>query len=239
MANMAMMQLTVNELTIDFSGHRHLAFSEVEWNFDERHPLIILRGNNGSGKTTFLNVLSGHIRPSRGCAYLDGTLISGRGPAWAVKRGVVRGFQLSILCNELKVWENIALPLLKNWWKRAGNLRQLAVRQLTRAEFDHLAGFSPAELSYGQRRLVELMRLDLQLNHSDVRLVLLDEPLAGLDPVRRSEALRLVKSILETGVPTIIVEHDLNLDELSEFSVDVELVSQDGGTKRFQSLNRH
>jgi branched-chain amino acid transport system ATP-binding protein len=229
-------RIAVEDLHLRLSGRDHLEFSSAELGFSDHRRLLILRGDNGSGKTTFLNVLSGHVTPYRGRVIFDGHQLSGRSPAWAAKNGVVRAFQSPLLCNELKVWENIALPLLTTWWLPVRRTYSRVAERLEALGLLGLKDRSPAELSFGQRRIVELLRVELQTRQNGVRLVLLDEPLAGLDKERRAVAFETIRSIAGVGVPTILVEHDSHLAGLREHAIEVELVAVGNGVRSFRPL---
>jgi ABC-type branched-subunit amino acid transport system ATPase component len=217
-----------NELRIERLGVRvgtrgPFVFTSTTLCFGCDRPLILLRGDNGAGKTTLLNVLSGYIRPVHGFASLNGVQLSNRGARWGTRHGIVRGFQTPLLCNELAVWENVALPIMK-WWSNPRGIFNAIASRLKELGIQKIEG-SPAELSFGQRRIVEMARIEMQLKYCRPQLVLLDEPLAGLDMVRRREVTDMIISILDGGVPTMVVEHDAKVDRLAEIASEVELVN--------------
>ncbi len=220
-------RLLIECLRVPFAPGRSITFPSTECTFEASRPVLILRGDNASGKTTFLNVLSGHVRPEHGRAFLGDIVLSGRGPTWAARRGVVRGFQSPLLCSDLNVWENIALPLLHKWWRPSARFRPAVVERLSAIGLDTLADFSPAELSFGQRRLVELVRIQFQISEGDKRLVLLDEPLAGLDTRHRAAAFRIIRAVDCERTPIILVEHDLRLPELADLSAELRITRRD------------
>ena len=168
------MKLIVEDLSIEFSNHHLLQFASETWHFDKSTRLYLIRGENGSGKTSYLNVLSGYLQPLRGRALMCEVPISGRGPSWASINGIVRSFQNPQMCNELTIWENIVFPLFKAPWKKACTYREIAEEQLSSVGFLELVNHSPAELSFGQRRIVELLRVKTQVENSIARLLLLD-----------------------------------------------------------------
>ena len=232
-------RIVIEDLHLRLSGRDNLEFSSAELELSDRQRLLVLRGDNGSGKTTFLNILSGHVAPYRGRVVLDGYPLSGGSPVCAAKRGVVHAFQSPLLCNELRVWENIALPLLTTWWLPVRRAHSRVASRLESLGLLHLKDRSPAELSFGQKRIVELLRVECQTKQDRVRLVLLDEPLAGLDKERRALAFEMIKSIVDAGLPTILVEHDFHLAGLAEDAIEVELIAVNNGVRKFSTLASH
>lgn len=222
-----MSQLKIEQLEVRLGTHTRLVLASSMLTFDVNRPLIFIRGDNGTGKTTFLNLLCSYLRPVRGFASLDGVQISNRGPRWARKHGIVRGFQSPLLCNELTVWENVALPGWNRWWLNPRRVHESIIKRLKEIGLGKYADASPAELSFGQRRIVEMARIEMQLQQHNPRLLLLDEPLAGLDPLRRRKATDMIYNILKAGIATIIVEHDTHLDALAGLAAEVELVKTD------------
>jgi ABC-type branched-subunit amino acid transport system ATPase component len=228
------MKLIVEDLSIEFSNHHLLQFASETWHFDKSTRLYLIRGENGSGKTSYLNVLSGYLRPKKGHALIGETRISGRGPSWASTHGIVRSFQNPLMCNELTVWENIALPLFNAPLKRASTYRQMAEEQLLSVGFLELVELSPAELSFGQRRIVELLRIRTQVQNTNAPLLLLDEPFSGLDPVRQEKARDIVNSFLESGAFCILVEHTQGTGGFAYCEKqEVVLTTGDDGIARF------
>lgn len=220
--------LEADSLRIDLRGRVPLLFAAWRWNLVDGNYMTVIRGDNGCGKTTLLNVLSGHIRPTTGEVRLDGIALSGRGPRWARRQGVVRGFQSPVLCNELTVWENIAIPLFSNAWQRASRFRARVVRELAAVGLGEYTDRAPDELSFGQRRMVELLRVKLQAQ-TRARLVLLDEPFAGLDRARRDATAQIIRDLISSGTPTILVEHDhVPLGLLSGYTELILLEGADG-----------
>lgn len=179
-----------------------------------------LIGPNGAGKTTTFNACTGLNRPSEGAVHLFGDDVSRLGPAARAQRGVGRTFQRMELFTSLSVRDNVALgreaglaasnPLRHVF---SGRNERDAIAAAADAALDacgitHLAAHRAADLSTGQRRLVELARALA----GDFRLLLLDEPSSGLD---HSETGRfgdiLEQVVAERGVGILLVEHDMSL----------------------------
>jgi branched-chain amino acid transport system ATP-binding protein len=219
-------ELKIEKLEARIGTGPPLIFASTILDFESDRPLVLLRGDNGAGKTTLLNLLSGYIRPIRGFAALNGVPLSDRGVRWGTKNGIVRGFQTPLLCNDLTVWENVALPALAKWWSNPRSMAQAIATRLEELGITKVS-VSPGELSFGQRRIIEMARIEMQLKQSRPRFLLLDEPLAGLDPVRRTKVMDMICDIVGAGVPTMIVEHDSQVERLAEIASEVQLINRD------------
>jgi len=175
------------------------------------HALI---GPNGAGKTTAFNLISGMFRPDKGTVTLGGTSIAGLAPEAITRAGIGRAFQITNLFPSLSVAENVRLavqarsPERFDVWTAADALDQVNAETRGVIETMGLAGIEQAEagsLSYGGQRLLD-MSLALA---TKPRVLLLDEPLAGLAAAERQRVGNLIKSISE-DVPVLLVEHDID-----------------------------
>jgi branched-chain amino acid transport system ATP-binding protein len=193
--------LEVRDVTVRFGGV--VALDGLSLRHDAG-GIVGLIGANGAGKTTFINVLSGAVRPRRGHAVLDGRELTGL-PAHRIARaGVARTFQNLQLFGSLTVLDNVLVPAKAA--RRAGERdRQHALDLLRRVGLGDAARRRPGELAYGEQRRLELARA-LAL---DPRLVLLDEPLAGLAGAETDELLELFTGLRDSGVTVLLVEHDV------------------------------
>ena len=161
-----------------------------------------LIGPNGAGKSTLFNCVSGFLRPQSGRVTLDGKRIDRRAPHRIARSGLVRTFQRPRTLTRMTVLENVAVaaPQPRNAETRAAQLLEL-VRLGDHA--DALAG----TLSGGQRKLLDLVRALMV----EPRILLLDEPMAGVSPTMRVELLEHILALRERdGVTLLIVEHDLD-----------------------------
>ncbi len=170
-----------------------------------------LIGPNGSGKTTLFNLLDGTIPTREGTITLAGVRISGRSRATRAHAGLARTYQLPRLFPGLSVLENVVVA------QRRFSLRELFARRVSADErmramalLSHVglatyADASPGDLSYGQRKLVEL----IQVLWLDPVLVMLDEPAAGISPALMERLQRIIAELHERGVAVLLVEHDL------------------------------
>lgn len=200
--------LTVSGLSKRFGGIR--AVDGVDLTADDRSVTGLI-GPNGSGKTTLFNLIDGTVRPQSGRVALAGRPIERMSRAQRAHAGLARTYQLPRLFPSLTVAENLVLPerrlsLRRLFAPRAGT----AESRQARAVLEHLgladfADVSPAGLSYGQRKLVELA----QVLHLEPVLVLLDEPAAGISPALATRLSAMIAELKDDGVGVLLVEHDL------------------------------
>lgn len=177
-----------------------------------RHALI---GPNGSGKTTFVNMLTGRIAPTRGGILLGGADITALGQAARVKRGLGRTFQINTLFQNLTVVDNVALSVAERkgiaWRMIRPAARHRDILEESMALLDTLglaadARLPVAGLPYGKQRLVEIaIALGLE-----PRVLLLDEPAAGV-PSLESHRILEVLDALPGDIAILIIEHDMDL----------------------------
>ncbi len=170
-----------------------------------------LIGPNGSGKTTLFNLVDGTVSPRAGTVSLAGQHLERRGRAARAHAGLARTYQLPRLFPSLTVLENVVLPerrpaLRRLLHPRVGAAeRRRALAVLDRFGLAAYADISPADLSYGQRKLVELA----QILTLDPVLVMLDEPAAGISPALSRRLTAIVRELNADGVAVLLVEHDL------------------------------
>jgi len=182
------------------------------------HALI---GPNGSGKTTTLNVISALYRADGGSIRFDGAELIGR-PAHAIARlGIARTFQNIRLFGDLSVVENVMIG--RHVRTRVGFVgallpggatareeratRERALELLQFVGLDGTGGASARSLPYGDQRRVEIARALA----SEPRLLLLDEPAAGMNPAETDTLVALLRRIREQGTTLLLIEHDMNL----------------------------
>ncbi|WP_457281937.1 ABC transporter ATP-binding protein [Polaromonas sp. P5_D5] len=177
-----------------------------------RHALI---GPNGAGKTTLVNLLTGVLQPTEGRILLDGEDITRLAPHQRVKRGMVRTFQINQLFDSLTPLETLALTVSQQaglgakWWQALGRNRRVAERCEQLLEQFHLTGVmdQPTRmLAYGKRRLLEIA----VALACEPRVLLLDEPVAGVPAGEREELLQTVAA-LPADVSVLLIEHDMDL----------------------------
>jgi branched-chain amino acid transport system ATP-binding protein len=177
-----------------------------------RHALI---GPNGAGKTTLVNLLTGVLQPTAGQIVLEGQDITTLAPHQRARRGMVRTFQINQLFDGLTPLETLALTVAQHqglgarWWQPLGANRAVNERCEALLEQFHLTSVrdQPTRvLAYGKRRLLEIA-IALAC---EPRVLLLDEPVAGVPPGEREELLRTVGN-LPADVSVLLIEHDMDL----------------------------
>jgi branched-chain amino acid transport system ATP-binding protein len=203
--------LSTRGITVSFGGL--VAVSDVDLDV-EPGQLVGLIGPNGAGKTTFIDAVTGFV-PYRGTVTLAGEDIT-RAPAHVrAQRGLARTWQATELFDDLSVRENLTVAARHP--SVFGTFKELLSKPITQIgavddalaalAVDHLADAMPSELTQGQRKLVSVARAVA----ARPKLLLLDEPAAGLD-TRESEQLgRILRAIVDQGTPTLLVDHDMGL----------------------------
>jgi branched-chain amino acid transport system ATP-binding protein len=178
-------------------------------------------GPNGAGKSTAFNLLTGFDKPDAGDVMFEGRSLLGLRPHEIVRRGVARTFQNTQLFDEMTVLENVLVG--GHTRTRAGLVRaalglpsvrreedlayQEAHRLLRLVGLDDLASGAAGDLPHGSRRLLEIARC----LSSGPRLILLDEPAAGLNSAETARLGEMLRRVCGTGVTLVIVEHDMGL----------------------------
>jgi neutral amino acid transport system ATP-binding protein len=209
--------LTVQGVHRSFGGV--VAVSVDEFHVDAG-SIVALIGPNGAGKTTFFNVLTGFERADGGTWSFEGRDLSGK-PAYAIARaGMVRTFQTARVFPRLSVLDNVRLgateqqgerlsrALLRKVWRRQEQDLGERAAELVEwvglgAKRDDLAG----TLSGGQRKLLELARAVM----ARPRLLMLDEPMAGVNPALRQSLLDRIRELSADGITVLFVEHDMDV----------------------------
>ena len=177
-----------------------------------RHALI---GPNGAGKTTLINLMTGVLPPTSGSIMLEGQDITGLAPHQRVRRGMVRTFQINQLFASMTPLETLALVVSQQkglgtrFWTALGASNSVAQRCQELLEQFHLAEVMDQRtehLAYGKRRLLEIA-IALAC---EPRVLLLDEPVAGVPAGEREELLQTVAA-LPADVSVLLIEHDMDL----------------------------
>ena len=214
-----MAMLEVTELGISFGGLR--AVDELSIRI-EKGGLVGLIGPNGAGKTTVFNMLTGVYRPTDGGIRLDGENLVGRRPHEICKMGVARTFQNIRLFHNLTVLDNVKTGLhnqvtysLAESLLHVGSYRSKEKQMDERAldilrvfDLDGLADYKAANLPYGRQRKLEIARALA----TDPKLLLLDEPAAGMNPNETAELMETIGLVRQKfGVTILLIEHDMKL----------------------------
>ncbi|MCD6078805.1 MAG: transporter ATP-binding protein [Ramlibacter sp.] len=204
--------LSCKELVKKFGGITATNDVTLDLRRGARHALI---GPNGAGKTTLINLLTGVLPPTAGSITLEGQDISRMAPHERVRRGMVRTFQINQLFASMTPLETLALVVSQHrglgarWWKSLGSDAAVAQRAQQLLEQFHLAEVATQKtehLAYGKRRLLEIA-IALAC---EPRVLLLDEPVAGVPAGEREELLQTVGA-LPADVSVLLIEHDMDL----------------------------
>ncbi|MBI5606043.1 MAG: ABC transporter ATP-binding protein [Deltaproteobacteria bacterium] len=182
-----------------------------------RGELCALIGPNGSGKTTFFNVVTGKFKPDGGRVFFDGQDISGWPPECVLPLAMARGFQVANLFPQLSVFENVMVPIIRRHKrhnrfftqaKRQKNIAEEAMDVLHSIGMEKLETRRAASLSHGDRK-----RLDMGIALAwQPKLLLLDEPTAGLSPEETQSMVQLIKQLhAKKGLSILFTEHNMEV----------------------------
>ncbi|WAH35767.1 ABC transporter ATP-binding protein [Alicyclobacillus dauci] len=184
-----------------------IALDDVSFAVDEGSIHAVI-GPNGSGKTTLFNIISGVYRATAGSVVFDGEPIQGLRPFQIVRRGLSRTFQHPRLFGSMTVIEQLIVALHPSkLWEFDKQSEQIAREKLNLVGLEHVADIPAASLPQGQRRLLEIARA-LCL---EPRVLLLDEPHAGLNPVETEQLMVLIRKINQQGITILLVEHEMRV----------------------------
>jgi neutral amino acid transport system ATP-binding protein len=186
----------------------------------QRGSITALIGPNGAGKTTFFNVLTGFDDANTGTWSFDGDDITGMPGHRVARRGMVRTFQLTKALSRLTVIENMKLgatgqvgenffkALLRPLWReQERDVEERAEALLERFNLAHMRNEFAGTLSGGQRKLLEMARALMV----QPQLVMLDEPMAGVNPALAQSIIGHVEGLREEGLTVLFIEHDMDV----------------------------
>ena len=207
--------LHVADVHKSFAGLHALSDIDLSVKEGETHAII---GPNGAGKSTLLNVCIGRLKPDSGHVVFDGENLIGKQPHQINQLGVVRVFQTPEIFPELSLLENVMVPILAkrdgsfklSWFRRFSGektVRQKAEQVLTDLALGSLIHSDASSLSRGDKRRLELAMGLAQ----EPRLLLLDEPTAGMARHDTNATIALLKEIKKQGMTKIIIEHDMHV----------------------------
>ena len=204
--------LAVNRLSKSFGGVR--AVNEVSFSIRSGEFLAMI-GPNGAGKSTCFNMIDGQLSPDEGEILFDGQDIAGHAPRDIRRRGVGRTFQVAATFGSMTVAENVQMAAISHaretyrLWQRAYRLHRAgALDLLAQAGMQDAADRPSRELAYG-----DVKRLELAIAlANEPRLLLMDEPTAGMAPGERNELIALVKRlVVERGIAVLFTEHSMDV----------------------------
>jgi neutral amino acid transport system ATP-binding protein len=186
----------------------------------QRGSITALIGPNGAGKTTLFNLLTGFDTPDTGEWRFDGLSMKKIVAHKTASMGMIRTFQLTKSLTKMSVIENMKLGAThqvgEKWWngllpfrwrKQEQIIEQRADELLKRFKLDHMRGEYAGTLSGGQRKLLEMARALM----TNPRLVMLDEPMAGVNPALKQSLLEHIRGLRDDGMTVLFVEHDMDM----------------------------
>ena len=208
--------ISVNNLKKSFGGLKAVDVQELSFKEGELTSII---GPNGAGKTTFFDLISGFQDADSGSIFLKDKDISNSQPYTIARMGMVRTFQLTKVFDRMTVMENLLFSgsnikndsFLRSFIKLnsqksyESNLREKANEIMNDLNIGHMANSYARELSGGQKKLLELARSII----NEPEILLLDEPLAGVNPKLAEDILSLIKKLSDSGITIIMVEHNI------------------------------
>ncbi|PZR52916.1 ABC transporter ATP-binding protein [Xylanimonas oleitrophica] len=208
--------LTVDGVQRRFGGMTAVDVDHLEV---QRGAITALIGPNGAGKTTLFNLLTGFDQPNQGQWQFDGRSIAGKSGAAVARAGMVRTFQLTKALNRLTVLQNMLLAQPKHpgerfwlswlpftWAAQERAATEKALEILARFKLDTKKDDFAGSLSGGQRKLLEMARALM----TDPTMIMLDEPMAGVNPALVQSLLGHVQALRDEGMTVLFVEHDMH-----------------------------
>lgn len=214
-----MEMLNVKDLTIKFGGL--VAVDHLNFNIN-KGEIVSLIGPNGAGKTTVFNLLTGLYTPTEGSIVFEGKELSGMRSQDIVKLGIARTFQNIRVYTKLRVVENImvgshihtdynmvdAIFRTKRFYQQEKEKYEAAMAFLESMHFAEKADMYAGSLPYADMRRLEILRAMA----SNAKLLLLDEPAAGMNPQESEELVQFIGKISkEDGYTILLIEHDMNV----------------------------
>ena len=218
--------LVVDNVTRSFGGLTAVNVAHLEI---PRHRITALIGPNGAGKTTLFNLLTGFDEPDTGEWKFNGLSLGGVAAHKVASRGMVRTFQLTKALSRMtiidnmrlgardqrgeSVWRGIIRPI---WASQEQDITQKAEDLLERFNLAHMRDELAGSLSGGQRKLLEMARALMV----EPEMVMLDEPMAGVNPALKQSLLQHIKVLRDEGRTVLFVEHDMDMvREISDWII--------------------
>lgn len=211
--------LEVHRLGIDFGGLHAVEDFSIMLGRTEISGLI---GPNGAGKTTVFNLLTNVYQPTHGVILIDGIDTRGK-KTWQLNQlGIARTFQNIRLFSKLSVEDNVKIGLhnacqsslaasmlrLPSYWSAEKKAHETAMELLSIFDMQHMASWESGSLPYGAQRRLEIVRALA----TSPKVLLLDEPAAGMNPSETAELMQNIKKIRDTFyLAILLIEHDMNL----------------------------
>ncbi|MGB9736336.1 MAG: ABC transporter ATP-binding protein [bacterium] len=211
--------LSVNNISYTFGGLKALDGVSIDV---KKGEILCIIGPNGAGKTTLFNCITGFLKPTTGSIFYDGSIeLTGQKPHKIASYGIYRSFQNLALFSNLTVLENVviggmkrkefsysiydAMLKTKTFIENEKALKQEALEILNFVGIVEKRNVIANQLSYGERKLLELARGLI----TRAKLLLLDEPAAGLNPTEKVELANAIRKIQEQHIDIVLIEHDM------------------------------
>lgn len=204
--------LQIDNLAKVFGGFRAVDGVSFEVAPGSIHAVI---GPNGAGKTTMFNLMTGYLRPTGGRVRFDDQDVTGRRPHWLARRGMARAFQITSVFPRLSVRENVECAVIARrqlsgslFFQRRHSANLEAAELIETVGLTHVRDAQANTLSHGDQRTLEvLLALATQ-----PRLLMLDEPTAGMSPWETERMVELVQSLARSrGLTVLFCEHDMDV----------------------------
>jgi ABC-type branched-subunit amino acid transport system ATPase component len=210
--------LEIHDVSKSFGGIQAVSHCTLEL---KDYPITGLIGPNGSGKTTLFNLITGSTPLDQGKVFFEGRRIDGHLPHEVAWHGILRTFQLTRIFPKMTVLENMLVAPLQqtgeNFWslwfrgkriqKEEKKIFEKALGLIELVGLSHLKNQFSENLSYGQQKLLELVRVMM----ADPKMVLLDEPTAGINPSMIQKVMELILKMKSMGKAFFIIEHNMDV----------------------------
>lgn len=214
------MNLTINNISKSYGDKKVLQGVSCSL---KQGKIYVLMGANGSGKTTLFNIISGFLNANSGSVLLNDSLLKSNTPHQINQKGITRTFQDMRLISELTVLENILLAFQKqkgeNWWNVLLHNKQVkaeeqknkikAISILKDCFIEDVATSKAGAISYGQQKLLNIACCIA----NDASIFLLDEPVAGVNPVYRDKLVEVINKLKALNKTILIIEHNTDFIE--------------------------
>ncbi|MBI1889605.1 MAG: ABC transporter ATP-binding protein [Burkholderiales bacterium] len=208
--------LQLNQVSKSFGGLRVL--QDVSFSVPQG-GIFGLIGPNGAGKTTVFNLVTGLLQPSSGSIAFNGAALDGVAPHRITRLGIARTFQNIRVFKDMTLLENVVVGMhdhldygvagmlfnLPSFRRREQQARERAMELLGWVKLGHKAAQLADSLSYGEQRKLEFARALA----TEPKLLLLDEPVAGMNPAEKTELMREIRNIRQRGYSIFLIEHDM------------------------------
>ncbi len=207
--------LKINTVSKHFGGVKAVDNLDLQVESGEIYGLI---GPNGSGKSTLVNVVCGVLKPTAGDVIFEGRSMAGQTPSTRLRNGIARTFQNIRLFGGLTVWQNLwvarnstedirSQSILRRWLGSGTALKKEIEAMLEFSNLADKADVLASNLAFGEQRRLELARAVA----AKPRLLLLDEPAAGMNQAEVAELEQRIRSLREQGITVLLVEHVMQL----------------------------